>query len=275
MWRSMDGSASSDGAAMQRGEMQSAQPAEEAIPLIGDVHWISECYPLGERHEHVSLYLIRHGDKNIVMDSGSFYHRESIERKLRKATANAGVHALIVSHSDYEHAGNISAFQREWGEFDIYASCGDPKVQGLPYAKQCKIGGTREIFGRVFSFIDPPLADRSHTSWAFDHQSRVLFAADGFGHYHRPGECTWISSQFDGGIRSDDIHDFHRDNIGWLRYVDPDRFRRRLDTMFAELDVSFVAPIHGNPILHADLDSYIDRLVAGATRVANEYVPSV
>src|SRR5687767_4372038 len=111
----MGDSASSE-AAMQGSEMQSVQPVEEVIPLIADVHWISECYPLGDRHEHVSLYLLRHGDKNIVMDSGSFYHRDSIQRKLRTGTANQGVHALIVSRSDYEHAGNISAFQGEWGE---------------------------------------------------------------------------------------------------------------------------------------------------------------
>jgi flavorubredoxin len=246
----------------------------DAIPLIGDVNWISECYPVAEGHEHVSLYLIRHGDKNIIMDTGSFYHRESVQRKLRAATGNAGVHSLVVSHSDYEHAGNITALQREWGDFDIYASCGDPKIQGLPYAKMCKIGGTREIFGRLFSFIDPPLADRSHTSWAFDHESGVLFAADGFGSYHRPGQCTWLSSDFDGGIRADDILDFHRDNIGWLRYVDPVKFRNRLDSMFAQFDVTCVAPIHGSPIMRADLETFIERLVDGAARIAAEYVAS-
>jgi len=252
--------------------MHQSPAVGRALPLVGDVLWISECFPIGDIHEHVSIYLIRAGEHNIIIDSGSFYHRTSIERKIREATAERGVHALIVSHSDYPHSGNIEAFRREWGDFDIYASCGDPQIQGLPYAKQCRIGGSEQVFGRRFSFIDPPLADRSHTSWIFDHASHVLFAADGFGHYHRPGECEQLSSDFDTGIRAADIHDFHHDNIGWLRYVDPVKFRHKLERMFATFDAVAVAPIHGNPIMRAELPAYVDDLVDAAARIAAGYV---
>lgn len=57
---------------------------------------------------------------------------------------------------------------------------------GLSNAQRCRIGGSLSVQGRSFSFIDPPLVDRSHTTWIYDHGSEVLFTADGFGSYHDP-----------------------------------------------------------------------------------------
>ncbi|HET9986149.1 MAG TPA: MBL fold metallo-hydrolase [Longimicrobiales bacterium] len=249
-----------------------AGDAEPTVRLLADVEWVSECYPVGELHEHVSVYLIHEGDRHIIIDTGSFYHRESIAGKLREATLGRGVQALILSHSDYPHSGNIPALRREWGDFEIFACCGDPQIQGLPYATQCRIGGQREIFGRLFSFVDPPLADRSHTSWIYDHGSKVLFAADGFGNYHVPGECALTSLEIPGGIRSGDIHGYHRDNVGWMRYVDPARLRATLERMFERFDIALVAPVHGNPVAASELGGYLDELTEAARRIVAEYV---
>lgn len=260
----------------------SAGAAAQVVWLPNRVGWISECFPLGLRHEspqglrheHVSLYLIPHEGKYIIVDSGSFYHRESIERKLKAETKEAGVGAMILSHSDYPHSGNIGAFRRLWGDFEIFSSAGEPEVQGLPYATKCDIGGSNHVFGRKFSFLDPPLADRSHTSWIYDHESRTLFAADGFAHYHEPGECTQTSREFPEGIRAKDIYDFHRDTIVWLRYADPEKFRRKIERMLSDFDVAFLAPIHGNPIAGADLGQYVERLTEAVRRIAGEYRPA-
>lgn len=250
----------------------------QVVWLPNGVGWVSECFPLGgqqaPKHEHVSLYLIPHEGKFIIVDSGSFYHRESIERKLKAETKEAGVGAMILSHSDYPHSANIGAFRRIWGDFEIVSSAGEPDIQGLPYATKAHIGGSNLVFGRKFSFIDPPLADRSHTSWIYDHESRTLFAADGFAHYHVPGECTQISPEFDQGIRAEDIYEFHRDNIGWLRYADPQKFRRKIEHLFSDFDVAFLAPIHGNPIAGEDLDLYVMRLTDAVQRIASGYQPT-
>lgn len=52
--------------------------------------WLSQCYEHGGRHEHVSLYLIRGDDGPILVDSGSFYHRNEITRAVEDATAEGG-----------------------------------------------------------------------------------------------------------------------------------------------------------------------------------------
>lgn len=241
------------------------------VRLAEDVEWVSECYPVGDRHLHVSLYLIRGAGGNIVVDSGSFYHRESIEARLTAATRAQGIQALILSHSDYPHSGNIPSFRAEWGDFEIVASCADAGVQGLPYARRSRIGETLEILGREFTFLDPPLADRSHTTWVYDRESRVMFVADGFGNFHQSGACRLLSSALPEKDRASGVSDFHRGALKWLRFVDPPKLGATLRRMFEEHPVTFVAPIHGNPIAGADLESYLVTLDAAVSEIAAAY----
>lgn len=250
---------------------------DAGLALTESVAWISEGFPLHDgRALHVSVYLLRAPEGHVLVDSGSFHHRESIRRKLDAATGGRGIRALILSHSDYPHSANIGAFRRAWGDFDIVASSGEPSVQGLPYARRSRIGQELEVAGRRFRFLDPPLADRSHTTWIYDTEDRILFAADGFGAYHRPEHVERTSRTTPGGIRGEDILDFHRDTLGWLRYVDPPRLERTLRNIFDEQPVSWVAPIHGPPIAAEDLDGYLDRLVEAVEAIADGYrIPEV
>lgn len=239
--------------------------------LTGDVSWIGECFPLDGRHRHVSVYLTRHDGRYVVVDSGSFYHREAILDALERATDGEGIDALILSHSDYPHSANVSAFREAWGDFELVASSGSPEIQGLPEATRCEIGGSLSVRGRRYDFIDPPLADRSHTTWIYDRADGVLYTADGFGAHHRPGECAWVSSAFDDGISEERIRAYHETALAWLRYVDPEKVRGAIESIFAEYDVRYVAPIHGNPIAGADVDRYLDRLYRSIERISDAY----
>lgn len=242
--------------------------------LTDDVIWIEECYDLGaeaepRNHKHVSVYLVRDGS-NVLIDSGSFYHREAIRTGIEEAIGDEAIDALILSHSDYPHSANVREFAATSDDTELVASSGSPEIQGLPEATKCEIGGTMTIAGRSFSFIDPPLADRSHSTWIYDHDSETLFTADGFGSRHRPGECEWTSRDFPDGTPTDAIFEFHRGELPWLRYVDPARLRSALEAIFEEYPVSLVAPIHGHPIEGDQLETYLDGLIDAADRITED-----
>jgi len=241
------------------------------IDVAPDTLWLNECFPLDGYHMHVAVYLIRTPEGSVVIDSGSFHHRDAIRARIDEATGGRGPSAVVLSHSDYPHSGNIDAFREAWGDIEIVASSGAPDIQGLPYARKAHIGGTMEVAGRPFSFLDPPLADRSHTSWIFDRETGGLYTADGFGAYHMPGECGWTSSGYPDGVPEDPVYRFHRDALSWLRYVDPERLRSAIEEIFDEFDVRFVAPIHGPPIARPDLRRYLDRLHGAVRRISAEY----
>ena len=241
------------------------------VPVTETVEWASHCYDHEGKHEHVSLYLLREGEDVVLVDSGSVYHREAITREIDAATDGAGPDAIVLSHSDYPHAANVSPLGADTDRVELVASSGAPDQQGLPDARKCEIGGRLDVKGRTFSFVDPPLADRSHTTWIYDHRDGVLFTADGFGNYHEPGECEYRSDEFADVTPTEAIYEYHRDNLVWLRYVDPEKIERTLDDIFESFDVNAVAPIHGNPIVGDDVAVYRDRLHAAITRIADEY----
>lgn len=251
---------------------QKTEGATEAVTLGAGLVWINECFPISrDEHEHVSVYLLNVPGARIVVDSGSFYHRENIRSRLHDVTDGEGPDALILSHSDYPHAGNVSAFREEWGDIEIVASSGAPEIQGLPYATKCSIGGSMEVRGRKFSFIDPPLADRSHTTWIYDHTSGALFTSDGFGNMHRPGECSWLDSDFPDGIPTEEVYRYHRAALSWLRYVDPPRLEKAIRRILDEFAPAWICPVHGNVIAAADSARYLERLVSSVTRITEEH----
>ena len=239
--------------------------------ITPDVHWLSICHPEDGHHEHVSVYLIETEAGNILVDSGSFHHEAELKATIDEATDGAGIDAIILSHSDYPHSANVSSFRSEWDDVELIASSGSPEIQGLSDARRCIIGDELNVLGRTFAFIDPPLADRSHTTWIYDTDSGVLFTADGFGNYHDPGACESLSTDFPNNIPSEQVYEFHRDNLVWLRYVDPVKLRTAIDEIFDAYVIAAVAPIHGNPICRADISDYLDRLYTAASRIASEY----
>lgn len=240
------------------------------IELTDSVSWIHECYAEPQGHVHVSVFLVTSATGHILTDSGSFYHRDSLATRVAQATDGRGIEALILSHSDYPHSGNIPSFRSEWGDFEIVASCADADIQGLPYARRVRIGETVEVSGRRFTFLDPPLADRSHTTWVFDEESRVLFVADGFGTLHAPGACTSTWGELDPEARARGVFEFHEQTLPWLRFADSTRVMAALESIFARHAPAWVAPIHGPPIAASDLGAYLADLEDAIRRIAGD-----
>jgi len=259
------------------------------VDITSTVTWLPQCYAHEGDHEHVAVYLVRAAEGDVLVDSGSVYHREAVRESVDAATGDAasadapaeaagdtgtdgaGLDALVLSHSDYPHAGNVSPLGAASERVELVASSGSPAQQGLPDARKVTIGDDETIQGRRFSFVDPPLADRSHTTWIYDHGDGVLFTADGFGAYHPPGRCEDTSADFADGIPDEAVYEYHQDNLVWLRYVDPGKIRTALEDIFGEFDVTAIAPVHGPPIVGDDVDPYLDRFYETAARIAEGY----
>lgn len=214
------------------------------------------------------MYLVETEAGHLLVDSGSFYHREGLADRIRDATGGDGIRSLILSHSDYPHSGNIPSLRAEWGDFEIVASCADPGIQGLPYARRSRIGETLRVLGRPFTFLDPPLADRSHTTWVFDEEAGVLFVADGFGTLHPPGACALAWGELPAQGRERGVVEFHAQTLRWLKYADPDRLMDALRDIFRRHPARWIAPIHGPPIAEGDIDAYLDALESAVRELA-------
>lgn len=240
------------------------------LQLRPGLHWIRECYPHGQKHVHVSAYLLTGEGGSVLIDSGSYRHEADISGAIDEVAGAPGLDALILSHPDLPHSGNARRFQDEH-QLDLITFSAMPKIHGLSDVVPVEKGTTRHVAGRKFHFIDPPLLDVPSTAWIYDHSTGALFTVDGFGNYHRPDDCDTTVDETELAVEFEDVYEFHRDALRWLKYVDPQLMLRSLDSLFTDLDVTCIAPTHGNPILPPAISPYRDLLAEAITTISNEF----
>lgn len=234
------------------------------VQLSDRVQWIRACHAFDGRHMHVSQYVVEtDGGGHVLVDAGDGHAAEMVDA-IEAGTDGEGPETLMLTHSILPHTGNVEALKAEWGDLAVVSASNIPQLVGLPADTGTKfINSTEEISGGEFTFLDPLLTDVVATNWVYSHDAKTLFTAEGVGHYHDPGECDATSRDL-GGIRFDDVHDFHRDKLPFLEYVDPEKLRAGFETVFDELDVEWVAPTHGTPVHRSHLSEYVDSIVESA-----------
>ena len=240
------------------------------LDLGNGVHWIGEYSKIGAgKYMPTAVYLLETDAGDILIDTGSHTHREPIRNAIEDVTGGDGVDAIIISHPDLPHSGNVHYFIEEWNNPKIVTSVATPPVVGLPERTRATIGKRTTVLGRALTFVDPPLADIVFSTWPYDHETGVLFSIDGFGGYTTSDERISVIETEADLPSVDDIRAYHDETFRWLEYVDPAKFRGALARPFSEFDVSYVAPTHGAPIAAEVVDEYLDRL----TKAVESIVP--
>lgn len=228
--------------------------------ITTDVTWIAETFEFDEDEQtHVSVFLVETEDGYVLMDSGSHYHEEDILSEVTESMGEDRLAGLIVSHADLPHAGNVGSLVKELGEFEVYCATAAPELVGVPVTVNCSPGETVEISDHNFTLIDAPLADITDTIWVYHHESKTLFTSDAFGSYHHSEDADAVSTELDDSITAERTFEYHRTMFRWLELIDPERLSADVNHLFERFDVECIAPTHGNPIVGADVEPYIER----------------
>jgi flavorubredoxin len=244
--------------------------------IAPDVRWIGQCIDEKDRHMHVSQYLLRGDDgDHVLIDTGSTYRREETMADIERGLDGGRIAVVLLTHSTLPHTENLGLIDERWEDVDIVAATNNPTVTGLRnYAEGIEpkvLNEAREFAGRRFSFLDPLITDVVSSNWIYDHDAGILFTAEGLGHYHGPGECDLVSGEMTDGIAFEDVHAFQRDKLPFLKFVDPTKLQHGIDTLFGNLDVDTIAPIHGNPVVRDDIDEYLRRVGRSTERIAEDW----
>jgi flavorubredoxin len=241
------------------------------VELANDLFWINECQDIGDRHMHVSTYVIKGDTDNILIDTGSFRHSDDIISQIRTCTDGDGIDVLLLSHPDLPHSGNVESLRSEWPDLELVLFSNTPALHGFPGATRGERGTDQQIGDRQFSWIDAPILDVTSTAWVYDHTTRTLFTADGLGHYHPANACSKRSEEISDGIAYDDVYSFHKDVVPWLKYVEPQRLFDKLDYRIGDRKVERIAPVHGNPVSSTDIEQYREKFERAIEEIAADY----
>jgi len=239
---------------------RNAQP----IDVSGDVRWFDICYPMEQRHHHISPYVVEGSEGTVLIEAGSLEHQEELVARLEATLGSNPIDAAILSHYDLPHVANASHFRDIW-EFDLYTSfsgtSANPETLGMGPSIGCMHDETRTICGRKFTFPWPPLVDAAHTMWVYDHDAKAMFAGD-MGHYHEPDACRQLIDEPKKVVSVDAICAYNEDALPFVKYLDPTKMRDAFAEMRAQYDIEVWAPVHGNPIIGTDsIETYHERYV--------------
>jgi len=240
--------------------------------LTDDVRWINPCHPVdGEfGHLHVGAFLVGDGPY-VLIDTGGTVHHERVRNAVEEVAGRDSVAAIVLTHSDLPHGGNLRRFMSRWPNASVFAATTTPEFVDLPpETRPVDVGSSSTIAGREFAFVDPPLADRSFTTWIQDADSGILFISDGFGSHHPPGVCDETAATFDPPREA--VRAYVADALPWVEYADPPLLRSALDDLLSRTAPTWIAPAHGPPVPADRLDDLLDTTMAV---VADFAAPSV
>lgn len=238
-------------------------PETQSRRLEGNLEWISTCHD-DEReghHLHLSQYLVGTADGNVLVDAGAG-HGPGLADTLSDRIDE--LDAILLTHAILPHTGGLPALREAFPAATVVSTSPIPAAVGIEDATPAVVNDTEEIAGDAFTFIDPLLTDVVVSTWIYHDESRTVFTAEGVGHYHGPGECTRRSVEYPDGIPPEHVRAFAADKLRFLEYVDPAKLEIAFETLLAEYDVERFAPIHGNPVEHPDVRTYVDTLVGVA-----------
>lgn len=229
-----------------------------AVELAPGVHWLAECFEEDRGHLHVACYLIEAPAGPLLIDTGSYVHRGSLLEKIEAVTGGEAPAAIVMTHFDLPHSGNLRAFQRRWPDVELIVGSPRPAVHGYPDAEsRFRKPGPFEAAGRTLEFVRPPLADVVSTSWIVDRASGTMFTADGFGNFHAPDACDVVPVTPADRPADDDIVAYHAETLRWLEFVDRDLLVGHLGRLFETWPVERLAPTHGNPVPAGNVDEHV------------------
>lgn len=240
----------------------------ETIDVAGEtVDWISECYEVGGKHHTVNTYVLSVGDRYVMVDAGTILEQAEFKRLVDDVTDGTGIDALVLTHADLPHSGNVKFLREQW-DFDFYCTFTEasfkPETMGLGEAIQCDKGQSMEIFGREFRFLipQPRLSDAGHEMAVLDSELETLFVADGLGCYHSPEHC----GQPGDGVPRDEhvagIAAYHLDALPFVVFLDPHKIEAQVRGLFEDNDIDCLAPIHANPVVgREDVLAYVEAFI--------------
>lgn len=242
--------------------------------LADGIQWISQCYEDGDRHMHLSQYVVG-TDRRVLVDAGTDHRRGRSVEEIEEALEGDRLEAVLLTHSILPHTENLPRIQAEWPDVDVLAATNAPAIVGLPDEAEPKVlNDRRTVVGQPFSFLDPLLTDVVGSNWLLHEPTGTLFTAEGVGHYHLAGACADRSGDFADGISFEAVHGFHRDKLAFLGYLDPEKLRGGFESVLGEFDVEHVAPMHGNPIEAGDVDAYVDTVIESVETFREEWTPA-
>ncbi|WP_422487335.1 FprA family A-type flavoprotein [Gudongella sp. DL1XJH-153] len=197
----------------------------------------------------LNSYIVQ-GEKTAIIDGVIGW--DGIPETLYKNLEEINVHPedidyLVVNHTEPDHSGWISNFEKIKDDFTIVCTEKAAKLIGSFYGKDkikiVKEGDTLDLGnGKVLSFHPVPNVHWPDTMYTFEKDTKTLFSCDMYGSFGKMGE-----HHFDDEMTPDEIDFFEREGIRYYSNVMTTftPMLRKAIQKSKEFEINTIAPGHG------------------------------
>jgi flavorubredoxin len=220
-------------------------------------------YPANARGYSVSnCYLIKEGNRALLLDSGLSAHEATIMAQLRSLTTSDTLLSVFpLRINEYMSVCNVEAIAQSfnveqcysgnpdaalWVDFGRRSDANDKRPYSLKTtlvsrAETLHVGDTRaiEVFQAPIRLIN--------TRWMFDQNTRTLFTSDSFSHeWSDSADGPWSISADECKTTADQIRSFLLNTrYWWLEGGKTTELRRKLGAIFEKYPIETIAPGYG------------------------------
>src|ERR1700759_664757 len=221
-------------------------------------------YPANARGYSVSnCYLLKEGDRALLLDSGLSAHEASIIAQIRSlTTADTLLSVFPLRINEYMSVCNVEAIAQSfnveqcysgnpdaalWFDFGRRSDANDSRPYSLKTtlvsrAETLHVGGTK----RPIDVFQAPIR-LINTRWMYDQETRTLFTSDSFTHeWSDSSDGPWTMTAADDTTTSDQVRSFLLNTrYWWLEGGKTTELRRKLAAVFEKYPIETIAPGYG------------------------------
>jgi flavorubredoxin len=220
-------------------------------------------YPANARGYSVSnCYLIKQGDRALLLDSGLSAHEASIIAQIRSLTTPDTLLSVFpLRINEYMSVCNVEAIAQNFNVEQCYSGNPDAALwvdfgrrsdanDGRPYSLKTTLVSRAETLrvseDRLIDVFQAPIR-LINTRWMFDHDTRTLFTSDSFSHeWSDDADGPWSISAEQCTSTADHVQSFLLNTrYWWMEGGKTTELRRKLAAVFDKYPIETIAPGYG------------------------------
>jgi flavorubredoxin len=240
-----------------------ADGALYALQNVMELDGRVSAYPSDARGYSVSnCYLIKQGNRALLLDSGLSAHEASIIAQIRiLTTPDTLLSVFPLRINEYMSVCNVEAIAQNFNVEQCYSGNPDAALwvdfgrrsdanDTRPYSLKTTLVSRAETLhvgdSRAIDVFQAPLR-LINTRWMFDHNTGTLFTSDSFSHeWSDSADGPWSITAGECTTTADHIRSFILNTrYWWLEGGKTTELRRKLAAVFEKYPIETIAPGYG------------------------------
>ena len=240
--------------------------------ILENVFWLGDClvqrYQSKTYHSYNSSYLVIGSEAALLVETGHPKDFNKLHEQMKRILDDKKIPLkyMFTTHQETPHAGGIARFLNFYPDVTVYGDVSDYHMAFPMFENNfssMEVGDKIDLGGVELVATEPVVRDIRTSLWGMLQPHKILFPGDGFAysHYHYDGHCGKLAEEAESLDLFEVTSVFAELALFWTNFVDMRVYSDRLIQLIEELEIKYIAPTHGLPIM--DIKTTMPKVIKG------------